>query len=57
MLRSRGDPEAAVRLFDRALEIDPNFISARLSRADVNIALGKYQAACRPGSTFNYNRS
>lgn len=45
MLRSRGDQEGAMRLFDEALKIDPTDVSARLSRANVNIALGKYHAA------------
>jgi putative PEP-CTERM system TPR-repeat lipoprotein len=45
MLRSRGDQEGALRLFDEALKIDPKYIFGHLSRADVNIALGKYQAA------------
>src|SRR5438105_2022098 len=44
MLRSRGDQEGAMRLFDEALKIDPKNVAAHLSRANVNIALGKYQA-------------
>jgi predicted Zn-dependent protease len=34
-----------MQLFDQALKIDPKNILARLSRADVNIALRKYKAA------------
>jgi putative PEP-CTERM system TPR-repeat lipoprotein len=45
MLRVRGDQEGAVRLFDEALKIDPKDILAHLSRANINIALGKYKAA------------
>jgi tetratricopeptide (TPR) repeat protein len=45
MLRSRGDQESAMRLFDEALKIDPKKVSAHLSRADVNIMRGKYKAA------------
>jgi tetratricopeptide (TPR) repeat protein len=45
MLRSRGDQEGALRLFDEALNIDSKNIAAHLSRANVNIALGKYKAA------------
>lgn len=45
MLRIRGDQEDAMRLFDQMLKIDPNNISAHLSRANVNITLGKYKAA------------
>src|SRR5271166_1205574 len=45
MLRSRGDQEGGMRLFDEALKIDPKNVSAQLSRADINIALGKYKAA------------
>jgi cellulose synthase operon protein C len=41
MLRNRGDQDGAMRLFDEALKIDPENISARLGRADVNIAKGK----------------
>jgi cellulose synthase operon protein C len=44
-LRSRGDQEGAMRLFDQALKIDPKNVSVQLSRANVNIALGKYKAA------------
>ena len=45
MLRSRDDLEGALGLFDRALKIDPKNILAHLSRADVNLARGKYKAA------------
>jgi len=45
MLRSRSDQAGAIRLFDEALKIDPKYVLARLSRANVNIALGKYDAA------------
>jgi putative PEP-CTERM system TPR-repeat lipoprotein len=45
MLSGRGDQEAALRLLDEALKIDSKNISAHLSRADVNIVLGKYKAA------------
>ena len=34
-----------MRLFGEALKIDPKNVSALLSRASINIALGKYQAA------------
>jgi len=45
MLRSRGDQAGALRLFNEALKIDPKNVLARLSRAGVNIMLGKYSAA------------
>src|SRR5947207_3071432 len=45
MLRSRGDQQGAMQLFDEALKIDPKNILAHLSRADLYIALGKYKAA------------
>ena len=44
MLDSRGDQDGAMRLFDQALKIDPKNIVAQLSRARVNITLGKYKA-------------
>lgn len=45
LLRVRGDLDAAVRLFDEALRIDPANLPARLSRADTNIAVGKFKEA------------
>src|SRR5262249_52272425 len=45
MLASRGDHEGAMRLFNEALKIDPKNGAAQLSRADVNITLGKYKLA------------
>ena len=45
MLRGRGDQDGAMRLFNEALKIDPKNVAAQLSRADVNIALGKYKLA------------
>jgi cellulose synthase operon protein C len=45
MLRSRGDQDGAIRLFDEALKIDPKNTLAHLSRANINIALGKYKVA------------
>jgi cellulose synthase operon protein C len=45
MLRSRGDQEGALHMFDEALKIDPKSVAARLSRANVNIAQGKFKAA------------
>ena len=45
MSRSRGDQEGALRLFDDALKIDLRSMAARLSRANVNIALDKFKAA------------
>jgi tetratricopeptide (TPR) repeat protein len=45
MLRSRGDQAGAMGLFDEALKIDPKNVLARLSRANLNIILGKYKAA------------
>ena len=45
MLSSRGDANAAVRLFDDALKIDPDYQLARLSRANLNIARGEFAAA------------
>ena len=45
MRHSRGDQEGAMKLFEKALKIDPNNIWAHLGRANVNIALDKYKAA------------
>jgi putative PEP-CTERM system TPR-repeat lipoprotein len=45
MLRERGDQDGAMRLFNGALKIDPKNVAAQLSRADINIALGKYKLA------------
>src|SRR5262249_311710 len=45
MLRGRGDQAGAMRLFNEALNVDPKNVAAQLSRADVNIALGKYKLA------------
>jgi putative PEP-CTERM system TPR-repeat lipoprotein len=45
MLWSRGDASGAVRLFGEALEIDPDYQLARLSRANVNVARGEFAAA------------
>jgi putative PEP-CTERM system TPR-repeat lipoprotein len=45
MLRSRGDQDGAVRLFDEALKLDPKNLLAHLSRANINITLGKYKVA------------
>jgi putative PEP-CTERM system TPR-repeat lipoprotein len=45
MLRGRGDQDGAMRLFNEALKIDPKNVAAQLSRADINIALGKYKEA------------
>src|SRR5215472_6050775 len=40
MLRTRGDLDGAVRLFDQALHIDPGDLVARLGRADIDITRG-----------------
>src|SRR5438105_3012376 len=45
MLWSLGDANGAVRLFGEALEIDPDYQLARLSRANVNVARGEFAAA------------
>jgi cellulose synthase operon protein C len=45
MLTRRGDQDGAMRLFNDALKIDPKNVAAQLSRANVNIALGKYKLA------------
>jgi cellulose synthase operon protein C len=45
MLRARGDQDGAMRLFDKALKIDPKHQLAHLNRADVNIARNKFAAA------------
>ena len=45
MLWSRGDANGAVRLFGEALEIDPDYQLARLSRANVNVTRGDFAAA------------
>ncbi len=45
MLWSRGDANGAVQLFGEALEIDPDYQLARLSRANVNVARGEFAAA------------
>lgn len=45
MLWSRGDANGAVRLFGEALEIDPDYRLAQLSRANVNVARGEFAAA------------
>jgi putative PEP-CTERM system TPR-repeat lipoprotein len=45
MLWSRGDASGAVRLFGEALEIDPDYQLAHLSRANVNVARGEFAAA------------
>jgi tetratricopeptide (TPR) repeat protein len=37
---SRGDPAGAVRLFDEALKIDPEYQVARLTRANANVLQG-----------------
>ena len=47
MLRSRGDQEGAMRLFDEALKIDPKNVLAHLSRANVNISSGQIQGRRR----------
>ncbi len=45
MLWSRRDANGAVQLFGKALEIDPDYQLARLSRANVNVARGEFAAA------------
>ena len=45
MLWSRGDANGAVRLFGEALDINPDYQLARLSRANVNVARGEFAAA------------
>ncbi len=45
MLWSRRDANGAVQLFGEALEIDPDYQLARLSRANVNVARGEFAAA------------
>ena len=45
LLRARGDMDGALRRFDEALKINPNFLPARLSRANLNIALNRFAAA------------
>src|SRR5438067_1669493 len=45
MLWSLGDANWAVRLFGEALEIDPDYPLARLSRANVNVARDEFAAA------------
>ena len=45
MLRARGDAAGAMNIFEGALKIDPKNVSVRLSRADLNIAEGKFAAA------------
>ena len=45
MLWSRGDANGAVRLFGEALESDPDYQLAHLSRANVNVARGEFAAA------------
>ena len=44
MLWSRGDANGAVRLFSEALEIDPDYQLARLSRANVNVTRAEFAA-------------
>jgi Tfp pilus assembly protein PilF len=57
MLWSRSDANGAVQAFGEALEIDPDYQLAQLSRANVNVAQGEFAAAdqdldpirsCRP---------
>jgi len=45
MLWSHSDSNAAVRLFDEALKIEPSYQLAHLSRANVNVARGEFKAA------------
>jgi len=45
ILRSRGDQDGALRLFDQALDIDSKFLQGHLGRADINIARGNFKAA------------
>lgn len=45
MLWSRGDATGAMRLFGEALKIDPSYQLARISRANVRVALGEFAAA------------
>ena len=45
LLRNRGDTEGAMRLFDKAIKKAPNFMPALLSRANLNIALNRFDAA------------
>ena len=45
MLRVRGDPDGAMRLFEKVLEIDPGNALGHLSRADLNIVQDKFSAA------------
>jgi len=39
LLRARGDADGAMRRFDAALKQNPNYIPARLSRANLNLSL------------------
>jgi putative PEP-CTERM system TPR-repeat lipoprotein len=45
MLWSRGDANGALQAFGEALEIDPDYQLAHLSRANVNIMRGEFAAA------------
>ncbi|MBV8740002.1 MAG: PEP-CTERM system TPR-repeat protein PrsT [Alphaproteobacteria bacterium] len=45
LARAKGDLQAAKSDFDAALQIDPQNVATRLSRASLNIAQGKYEAA------------
>src|SRR6266851_154682 len=42
---ARGDADGARHLFDEALKIDPEYLPAHLSRANVNIARNQFAAA------------
>lgn len=45
LLRNRGDTDGAMRLFGKAIKNSPNYIPALLSRASLNIALNRFDAA------------
>ena len=45
MLRTRGDLDGAMHLFDRALQIDPKNLLALLGRADIAITRGDFTTA------------
>lgn len=46
--------DAASKLFDRALEINPNWEMANFGRLNLNIALGKYDEAIKLAQTPGY---
>src|SRR5688500_1600655 len=44
-LRNLGKYEEAIRYFDKALEINPNYIEVRHTKANALFKLGKYEEA------------